>query len=212
MDLRAKKVAHSSCCQRLGAGLVVQIAGRLVDRIDLRRVVWFGLSATVVAMALMTTTLDEDTEYLTLDGIGVIMGIGIGATLVPLMTASLRGIQGSGDRLGHNHSHYWQSICGGDRRGTECHRSDHPVQQSGRSARRHRHGRGTSIVTRRTDHGGTGSRERSRRHLPADTGFADHRVGDLGVPAEIAASTTAGNAGTRGADTGADRAPTRTFS
>jgi EmrB/QacA subfamily drug resistance transporter len=80
--------------QAVTTGLVVQIAGRLVDRIDPRRVVWFGLSATVVAMALMTTTLDEDTPYLTLVGIGVIMGIGIGATLVPLMTASLRGISG----------------------------------------------------------------------------------------------------------------------
>jgi EmrB/QacA subfamily drug resistance transporter len=80
--------------QAITTGLVVQIASRLTDRIDPRRVVWFGLGATVVAMILMTTTLDEDTSYLALIGIGVIMGMGIGATLMPLMTASLRGIQG----------------------------------------------------------------------------------------------------------------------
>lgn len=80
--------------QAVTTGLVVQIASRLTDRVDPRRVVWFGISATVLAMILMTTTLDESTSYPTLVGIGVIMGMGIGATLMPLMAASLRGIQG----------------------------------------------------------------------------------------------------------------------
>jgi len=80
--------------QAVTTGVVGQIASRLTDRIDPRRVVWFGIGATVVAMVLMTTTLDEGTSYPALVGIGVIMGMGIGATLMPLMAASLRGIQG----------------------------------------------------------------------------------------------------------------------
>ena len=59
--------------QAITTGLVVQIASRLTDRVDPRLVVWFGISATVVAMILMTTTLDENTSYPTLVGIGVVM-------------------------------------------------------------------------------------------------------------------------------------------
>lgn len=80
--------------QALTTGVVVQIATRLVDRIDPRKVVWFGISATVVAMTLMTSILQADTPYATIAGIGVVMGIGIGSTFMPIMTAALRGISG----------------------------------------------------------------------------------------------------------------------
>lgn len=78
--------------QALTTGVVVQIATRLVDRVEPRMVVWFGISATVVAMSLMTTILDDDTSYVVVAGIGVVMGIGIGSTLMPVMTAALRGV------------------------------------------------------------------------------------------------------------------------
>jgi EmrB/QacA subfamily drug resistance transporter len=80
--------------QALTTGVVVQIATRLVDRVDPRKVVWFGISATIVAVSLMTTILDADTSYYVIAGIGVVMGVGIGSTLMPVMTAALRGVSG----------------------------------------------------------------------------------------------------------------------
>lgn len=80
--------------QAITTGIVVQIATRLVDRVDPRKIVWFGISATVIAMTLMPTILREDTSYVTIAGIGIVMGIGIGSTLMPVMTAALRGITG----------------------------------------------------------------------------------------------------------------------
>lgn len=80
--------------QALTTGVVAQVASRTVDRTDPRRVVWFGISATIVAMTLMTTVLDHDTPYPVLMGIGVVMGVGIGSTFMPLMTAALRGVEG----------------------------------------------------------------------------------------------------------------------
>ncbi|GAC02411.1 putative drug resistance transporter [Gordonia namibiensis NBRC 108229] len=86
--------------QALTTGVVAQVASRLVDRTDPRRVVWFGISATIVAMTLMTTVLDYDTPYPILIGIGVVMGLGIGSTFMPLMTAALRGVDGPGTGSG----------------------------------------------------------------------------------------------------------------
>ncbi|MEO9329524.1 DHA2 family efflux MFS transporter permease subunit [Gordonia aurantiaca] len=80
--------------QALTTGLVTQVASRLVDRTDPRRVVWFGVTATIVAMSSMTLVLDHDTPYGVLIAIGVVMGIGIGSTFMPLMTAALRGVDG----------------------------------------------------------------------------------------------------------------------
>ncbi|MDV7173097.1 MFS transporter [Gordonia amicalis] len=80
--------------QGLTTGVVAQIASRLVDRTDPRRVVWFGISATIVATTLMTIVLDHDTPYPVLIGIGIVMGLGIGSTFMPLMTAALRGVDG----------------------------------------------------------------------------------------------------------------------
>lgn len=80
--------------QALTTGVVVQIATRLVDRIDPRKIVWFGIGATVVAMSLMTSVLAADTSYAVIAGIGVLMGVGIGSTFMPIMTAALRGITG----------------------------------------------------------------------------------------------------------------------
>lgn len=74
--------------QGLTTGVVAQIASRLVDRTDPRRVVWFGISATIVATTLMTIVLDHDTPYPVLIGIGIVMGLGIGSTFMPLMTNS----------------------------------------------------------------------------------------------------------------------------
>jgi EmrB/QacA subfamily drug resistance transporter len=78
--------------QALTTGVVVQIATRLVDRVDPRKVVWFGIAMTVIAMSLMTTILDDTTSYTVIAGIGVVMGVGIGSTLMPVMTAALRGV------------------------------------------------------------------------------------------------------------------------
>ncbi|UOG20119.1 DHA2 family efflux MFS transporter permease subunit [Gordonia amicalis] len=80
--------------QGLTTGVVAQTASRLVDRTDPRRVVWFGISATIVATTLMTIVLDHDTPYPVLIGIGIVMGLGIGSTFMPLMTAALRGVDG----------------------------------------------------------------------------------------------------------------------
>ncbi len=80
--------------QALTTAVVAQVASRTVDRTDPRRVIWFGISATIVAMTLMTTVLDHDTPYPVLMGIGVVMGVGSVRRSCPDDRGGLRGVEG----------------------------------------------------------------------------------------------------------------------
>src|SRR5699024_10257110 len=64
------------------------IAGRLVDRIGPGRIVLVGLTVIAVGMG-MFTRVGGDTSYAYLLSSLFIMGLGMGATMMPLMTAAL---------------------------------------------------------------------------------------------------------------------------
>ncbi|WP_051797308.1 MDR family MFS transporter [Catenuloplanes japonicus] len=75
--------------QGLGLGVALVVAGRLTDRLPPRPIVLTGL--TLVALAnLFFTRLSPDTGRLPIAAALVVSGLGLGATLVPVMAAPFR--------------------------------------------------------------------------------------------------------------------------
>lgn len=74
--------------QGIGAMITMPIAGRLVDRTGPGKIVLVGLTVIGVGMA-MFTQVGGDTSYGYLLSSLFIMGLGMGATMMPLMTAAL---------------------------------------------------------------------------------------------------------------------------
>jgi MFS family permease len=74
--------------QGLGAMLTMPIAGRLVDRIGPGRIVLTGMVLIVIGF-LAYTQLTADTSYLLLEGSLFVMGMGLGATMMPTMSAAM---------------------------------------------------------------------------------------------------------------------------
>ncbi|MGW4720931.1 DHA2 family efflux MFS transporter permease subunit [Nocardia sp. NPDC004260] len=75
--------------QGLGALLTMPLSGALTDRIPVGRIVPVGLVIVTVSMFGLTR-IDQDTAYWYLVGVLFVMGLGMGGTMMPLMTASLR--------------------------------------------------------------------------------------------------------------------------
>jgi predicted MFS family arabinose efflux permease len=75
--------------QGLGAMLTMPIAGRLIDKHPVGRIVPFGLLLIVVGMFGLTQ-VTEDTPYSVLIPMLVVMGLGMGATMMPLFTSALK--------------------------------------------------------------------------------------------------------------------------
>jgi EmrB/QacA subfamily drug resistance transporter len=75
--------------QGLGAMVTMPIAGRLVDKVPVGRIVPIGLVLIVVGMFPLTR-IDENTSYGVLIPALVVMGFGMGATMMPLFTSALR--------------------------------------------------------------------------------------------------------------------------
>jgi EmrB/QacA subfamily drug resistance transporter len=75
--------------QGLGAMLTMPIAGILVDRIGPGRIVQTGV-VVIVASMLVFTQLGADTSYWLLGGALFVMGLGMGMTMMPMMSAALR--------------------------------------------------------------------------------------------------------------------------
>lgn len=75
--------------QGLGAMLTMPIAGQLVDRTGVGRIVVVGLLPILGAM-LALTQLGADTSYWTLSAILFAMGLGMGATMMPIMSGALQ--------------------------------------------------------------------------------------------------------------------------
>jgi predicted MFS family arabinose efflux permease len=80
--------------QGLGAMVTMPIAGRLVDKIPVGRIVPVGLALIVVGMFGLTQ-VTATTPYLLLIGMLVVMGFGMGATMMPLFTTALRTLSGA---------------------------------------------------------------------------------------------------------------------
>ncbi len=75
--------------QGLGAMVTMPIAGTLADRIPVGRTVPFAL-VLIAAGFFAFTQLDADTSYWLLCGSLFVMGLGMGGTMMPLMTSALK--------------------------------------------------------------------------------------------------------------------------
>jgi EmrB/QacA subfamily drug resistance transporter len=74
--------------QGLGAMLTMPVAGRLVDRIGPGRIVLSGMVLIVIGF-LAYTQLTADMSYWLLEGSLFVMGMGLGATMMPTMSAAM---------------------------------------------------------------------------------------------------------------------------
>jgi EmrB/QacA subfamily drug resistance transporter len=75
--------------QGIGAMLMMPIAGTLADRIGVRKVVLPGLVLIVAGIAVFTQVA-ANTEYWQLLLALFVMGLGMGATMMPIMSAALQ--------------------------------------------------------------------------------------------------------------------------
>ena len=75
--------------QGLGAMVTMPIAGALMDKLPVGRIVPFGLVLIIGGMYALTT-LTATTPYTFILPVLFIMGLGMGATMMPLMTSALK--------------------------------------------------------------------------------------------------------------------------
>ena len=75
--------------QGIGAMIVMPIAGQLADRTGVGKVVIPGL-LILLASSLGLTQLSGDTSYWTLSAVLFVMGVGMGFSMMPLMTGALQ--------------------------------------------------------------------------------------------------------------------------
>ena len=74
--------------QGIGAMLTMPVAGILADRIGPGKIVMTGIAVITVGMA-MFTQLTADTSYAFILGALFVMGLGMGGTMMPIMSAAL---------------------------------------------------------------------------------------------------------------------------
>ncbi len=74
----------------LGAGLTMQVATRLIDRMSARRVVLFGIAAGLVGMVGLGAAVAANASYSVIMIANLLLGIGSGAAIMPAMTDTLR--------------------------------------------------------------------------------------------------------------------------
>jgi EmrB/QacA subfamily drug resistance transporter len=74
--------------QGVGAMLTMPVAGILADRIGPGKIVLVGITVITVGMA-MFTQIGADTSYAYMLGALFVMGLGMGGTMMPIMTAAL---------------------------------------------------------------------------------------------------------------------------
>ncbi|MEV0293814.1 DHA2 family efflux MFS transporter permease subunit [Nocardia sp. NPDC050710] len=75
--------------QGLGAMITMPIAGRLVDKIGPGKIVLFGVTLLSIGMAFFTQ-LTADTPYWLMMIALLIQGLGMGCTMMPIMTAAIQ--------------------------------------------------------------------------------------------------------------------------
>ncbi|MEV4822284.1 DHA2 family efflux MFS transporter permease subunit [Micromonospora sp. NPDC049274] len=78
--------------QGIGAMITMPIAGTLADRVPIGRTVPFALALIVVGF-FGFTQVDPHTSYWLLGGSLFVMGLGMGGTMMPIMTSALRTLQ-----------------------------------------------------------------------------------------------------------------------
>jgi EmrB/QacA subfamily drug resistance transporter len=75
--------------QGFGAMLTMPIAGYLVDRVPVGRIVPFGLLLIIGGMFSLSQ-IEADTSYWAISGVLFVMGLGMGGTMMPIFTTALR--------------------------------------------------------------------------------------------------------------------------
>ncbi|WP_337191608.1 DHA2 family efflux MFS transporter permease subunit [Nocardioides flavescens] len=75
--------------QGIGAMVTMPVAGVLTDRIGPGKIVIAGIALIVAGMAVFTQ-VGPDTSYLLLLGALFVMGLGMGGTMMPIMTSALQ--------------------------------------------------------------------------------------------------------------------------
>jgi EmrB/QacA subfamily drug resistance transporter len=76
--------------QALATGLMLQLATRLTDRRQPRTIIGVGIATALIGTVARAAVLTADTPYWLIAALGAIIGLGIGATLAPTMTAATR--------------------------------------------------------------------------------------------------------------------------
>jgi EmrB/QacA subfamily drug resistance transporter len=92
LQVRGESTLHAGLLmapQGLGAMVTMPLAGWLADRTGVGRIVLPGLVLIGGGMA-MFATIDADTSYRVLLGSLFVMGMGMGATMMPIMTSALQ--------------------------------------------------------------------------------------------------------------------------
>ncbi len=75
----------------IGAMITIPLAGKLADQIGAGRIVLPGLAMAIPGMAVFTQ-VDATTPYWLLVVAQFVMGLGMGATMIPLMSAAMRNL------------------------------------------------------------------------------------------------------------------------
>ena len=91
-QIRGESTFHAGLLvapQGLGAMVTMPIAGRLVDRMPIGRITPFGLIGIVIGMFGLTQ-VDASTPYSHIIPMLFVMGLGMGATMMPLFTSALK--------------------------------------------------------------------------------------------------------------------------
>lgn len=78
----------------LAVGLTLQVATRLVDRIDPRRVIITGTATALTGALTLGVALSFDAPYLVIGALSILVGIGSGATLMPTTVAATSALDG----------------------------------------------------------------------------------------------------------------------
>jgi EmrB/QacA subfamily drug resistance transporter len=92
LQIRGQSTLHAGLLmapQGLGAMLTMPIAGMLADRVPVGRTVPFAL-VLIVAGFFTFTQVEPNTSYVLLCGSLFVMGLGMGGTMMPLMTSALK--------------------------------------------------------------------------------------------------------------------------
>jgi predicted MFS family arabinose efflux permease len=96
-QIRGESTLHAGLLvapQGLGAMVTMPIAGRLDDKIPIGRIVPVGIALIIVGMFGLTQ-ITATTPYGVLIAMLVVMGFGMGATMMPLFTSALRTLTGA---------------------------------------------------------------------------------------------------------------------
>jgi len=91
-QVRGESTLHAGLLvapQGLGAMMTMPIAGRLSDRVPVGRIVPVGLVLIIIGMFGLTQ-ISDTTSYPTIIAFLLVMGWGMGGTMMPIMTTALR--------------------------------------------------------------------------------------------------------------------------